>query len=47
MSQILQSFANNIGTITFNNFERRNALSMQLLEELIDALKFRIFYLEW
>jgi len=39
MSQILQSFANNIGTITFNNFEQRNALSMQLLEEVIAALK--------
>jgi len=39
MTQILQSFSNFIGTITFNNFERRNALSMQLLEELIQALE--------
>jgi len=39
MSQILQSFSNFIGTITFNNFEQRNALSLQLLEGLIDALE--------
>ena len=39
MSKILQSFSNFIGTITFNNSERRNALSMQLLEEMVAALE--------
>jgi len=38
MKQILTSFENNIGTITFNNNEKRNALTIQLLSELIEAL---------
>ena len=38
MKQILQSFENNIGTITFNNDDKRNALTFQLLNELIEAL---------
>ncbi len=38
MKQILQSFENNIGTITFNNDDKRNALTFQLLDELIEAL---------
>jgi len=38
MKLILQSFEDNIGTITLNNDEKRNALSVQLLEELIEAL---------
>ncbi len=38
MKQILQSFENNIGTITLNNDDKRNALTFQLLNELIEAL---------
>jgi methylmalonyl-CoA decarboxylase len=38
MKQILQSFENNIGTITFNNDDKRNALTFQLLNELIETL---------
>lgn len=38
MNQILLSLENNIGTITFNNDDKRNALTTQLLTELTDAL---------
>ncbi len=38
MEQIIVSLENNIGTITFNNDDKRNALTFQLLEELIQAL---------
>jgi methylmalonyl-CoA decarboxylase len=38
MNQILLSYENNIGTITFNNDDKRNALTIQLITELIEAL---------
>lgn len=38
MKQILLSVDNNIGTITFNNDDKRNALTTQLLTELAEAL---------
>ncbi len=39
MSLILTDFGEMIGTITFNNHEKRNCLSAALLKELIAALK--------
>lgn len=39
MSLILSEKKDNIGTITFNNYERRNSLSKELIEELIEALE--------
>lgn len=39
MSLILTEFSEMIGTITFNNNEKRNCLSAALLKELIGALK--------
>ncbi len=39
MEQIILSLENNIGTITFNNDDKRNALTFQLLEEFIAALE--------
>ncbi|MCL5773270.1 MAG: methylmalonyl-CoA decarboxylase [Firmicutes bacterium] len=39
MAFILTGFNENIGTITFNNYEKRNALNKALLEELIAALE--------
>jgi methylmalonyl-CoA decarboxylase len=38
MKLLLHSINNYIGTITFNNDEKRNALSFKLLEEFIEAL---------
>lgn len=40
MNQTKRTLENSIGTITFNNDERRNPLTMQLLNEVIDALKY-------
>lgn len=39
MAFILTEFNENIGTVTFNNYEKRNALSRALLEELIEGLE--------
>ncbi|HPI21171.1 MAG TPA: methylmalonyl-CoA decarboxylase [Candidatus Kapabacteria bacterium] len=39
MGLILKEFKDKIGTITFNNDEKRNCLSKQLLLEFIDALE--------
>ena len=39
MSLILTEFSEMIGTITFNNNEKRNCLSAALLKRLIAALK--------
>ena len=38
MKLLLQSINENIGIITFNNDEKRNALAFELLEELIEVL---------
>lgn len=40
MKQTKHTIDNNIGTITFDSDERRNALTKQLLNEVIDALKY-------
>jgi methylmalonyl-CoA decarboxylase len=39
MKLLLHSINDNIGTITFNNDGKRNALTFQLLEEMIEILK--------
>jgi len=39
MKLLLHSINDNIGTITFNNEGKRNALTFQLLEEMIEILK--------
>ncbi len=39
MKLLLHSIDDNIGTITFNNDGKRNALTFQLLEEMIEILK--------
>ena len=39
MKLLLHSINENIGIITFNNDEKRNALSFKLLEEFIDVLE--------
>lgn len=38
MAYIISELSNRIGTITFNNPEKRNSLSAKLLDELVDAL---------
>ena len=38
MAYIISEFQNSIGSITFDHFETRNALSEGLIDELIDAL---------
>ena len=38
MEYIISEFSDLIGTITFNNSEKRNSLSIALLDELVEAL---------
>ena len=38
MSQVLMAFQEQIGTVTFNNAERRNCLSNSMLEEISAAI---------
>jgi methylmalonyl-CoA decarboxylase len=43
MALVLQEFQNNIGIITFNNYDRRNALSKAFITDILTALKNLLF----
>jgi methylmalonyl-CoA decarboxylase len=43
MALVLQESGEKIGTITFNNYDRRNALSKAFIAEILEALKNLLF----